>query len=110
MTDVAVKVSTWARADNRGDIWTGGSHSVLAEENAAIVGRRGAWPKQRCIIYGVLSPIGPSVMAVLCPIKIMAGAPRRYTPEIKSLHVELIYFRIFGSAARPLWIRPYSPR
>lgn len=71
---------------------------TLSGQNAVIGSRLRSGPclakaVRSCVIYGVLSPIGPSVMAVLCPIKIIAGASRGCTPEIKSLHVELIYIR-----------------
>lgn len=47
--------------------------------------------KASCIIYSVLSPGGPSVMAVLCPIKITAGAPRRAHRRLGGPTIELIY-------------------
>lgn len=43
------------------------------------------------IIYSVLSPGGPSVMAVLCPIKITTGAPRRGYSRLGGPAIELIY-------------------
>lgn len=48
--------------------------------------------KHAYIIYCVLSPAGPSVMAVLCPIKITTGASRPAHRRLGGPAIELIYF------------------
>lgn len=69
---------TYARTQQRAASRSREKHSYRpAGPDRCVCGPRCMATYSPYIIYSVLSPGGPSVMAVLCPIKITSGAPRR---------------------------------